>query len=40
VLYPSYSLSDLRFWSELYSCGTQYIPTGSSEHSLSLVPVR
>ncbi|UJR13918.1 hypothetical protein I4U23_000923 [Adineta vaga] len=41
VLYPSYSVRDLRIWSNLYLRDTRYTPAGSSEHpssSSSLVP--
>ncbi|CAF3697149.1 unnamed protein product [Rotaria sp. Silwood1] len=34
VLYPKSSISDLCFWSQTYSSGTQYTP-GSSEHASS-----
>ncbi|CAF1456062.1 unnamed protein product [Adineta steineri] len=41
ILYPSYSVRDLRIWSNLYLCDARYTPAGSSEHpssSSSLIP--
>jgi hypothetical protein len=43
VLYPSYSVRDLRIWSNLYVRDARYTPPGSSEHpssTSSLVPGR
>jgi hypothetical protein len=43
VLYPSYSVRDLRIWSNLYIRDARYTPPGSSEHpssTSSLVPGR